>query len=68
MQSLIDLSVILVFIAVAILCVYLGFRMGRTSIDKPLSPLRDQTTGQPVLSEYSPYDDAMGIDEVKETV
>jgi len=57
-----------VFFCLFLLAAYLGFRAGRMSIDKPLPPLREQTTGEPVLAQYDPYADAMGEDQVEETV
>lgn len=59
---------IILWVISIIYAVKLGFNMGRQTVDKPVSNPKDQGTGQPVLAEYSPYDDAMGLDEVKETV
>jgi hypothetical protein len=46
----------------------IGFNKGRLTQDLPILPDRKQTMGQPALSEYSPWDDAMGDDNLRETV
>ena len=66
------MAVLMAFCVFGIICIIyavkLGFKMGRQTIDKPVSEPKDQGTGQPVLADYDPYADAMGDDSFLETV
>jgi hypothetical protein len=68
MELLINMGCFLFGAVLTLVAVWQGFKMGRHTQDKPVVSVAKQKDGQPVLEEYSPWEDAMGDNDVRETV
>lgn len=66
---LVGLAIGLLYGVTCILCVRIGFRMGRLTQDKPIETTKSfNPGGEPALDEYDPYAEAMERGETKSTI
>lgn len=62
------LGVVLLQLVISVLFLAIGFWAGRKTQDKEVFTIRTGGGGQPVLDEYSPWEEAMGEDKLISTV